>query len=329
MLLAAVSVLVVLATGDPGDGSTRAIEQSLRAALIRDATVVVRASEPSASDAELAAMGAAAHATLLGVVSWSEKQRRVVIRFVALPAGRWTDREVRFDAADVPAERGRTVGFALASMMPEDVFADASPRPAPAPIVALPAVIEAPARSTAEVRVPTLPLRANPLAIDASGLVVVAPNGYGGGVGGVLALRVPIIGALGARAAAGARAESIGPAQASSRVIAGAVGIAWQPWLDPQKRWAVGARVDALLVHLDVAHLSEDDAQAAHLSRLMGGVDGAIEGAFRFAEHAAVVSAVGTEVVFGRTDIFVHDRQVTSLPALKLMAEVGLRVSFR
>ena len=333
MLLAAVSVLVLIATGDPADGSTRAIEQSLRAALVRDATVVVRPSDGSATDAELAAMGSAARATLLGVVSWSEKQRRVVIRFVTLPSGRWTDREVRFDSADIPTERGRTVGFALASMMPEDAFTDpAAPSPSPAPpppLASSPSLARSPSPSAAEVRPPAALPRPNPLALDASGLAVAAPSGYGGGAGGVLALRVPIRSALGVRVAANVRAESIGPAQSSLRMIGGAVGLAWQPWLDPQHRWGVGVRADALLVHLDVAHLSEDDAQAAHLSRVMGGIDGALEGTFRFAEHAAVVSAVGTEVVFGRTDLFVHERQVTSLPPVKLMAELGLRVSFR
>lgn len=337
MLLAVVSVLVVIAAGDPGDGSTQAIAQSLRTALVRDATVVVRPSDAGASDGELAAMGAAAHATLLGVVSWSEKQRRVVIRFVSLPAGRWTDREVRFDSADAPTERGRTVGFALASMMPEEAFADPAapplappPPPSPSPPLApSPSRAPPPPPSLAEERPPAAPPRPNPLALDASGLAVAAPSGYGGGAGGVLALRVPIRGALGFRVAANARAESIGPAQASLRMVGGAVGLAWQPWLDPQHRWGVGVRADALLVHLDVAHLSEDDAQAARLSRVMGGIDGALEGTFRFAEHAAVVSAVGSEVLFGRTDIYVHERPVTSLPPVKLMAELGLRVSFR
>lgn len=333
MLFAAVSVLVVIAAGDPGDGSTRAIEQSLRTALVRDATVVVRPSDAGASDAELAAMATAAHATLLGVVSWSEKQRRVVIRFVTLPAGHWTDREVRFDSADVPSERGRTVGFALASMMPEEAFADpAAPSPSLAPPPSpppAPSPSPASSPSPAEARPPASPPHPNPLALDASGFAVAAPSGYGGGAGGVLALRVPIRDALGFRVAANARAESIGPAQASLRMVGGAVGLAWQPWLDPQRRWGVGVRADALLVHLDVAHLSEDDAAAAHLSRVMGGIDAALEGAFRFAEHAAVVGALGTEVLFGRTDVYVHERRVTSLPPVKLMAELGLRVSFR
>ena len=339
MLLAAVSVLVVIATGDPGDGSTQAIEQALHTALARDATILVRATDKAASDEALAAMGGAEHASLLGVVSWSDRQGRVVIRFLSLPSGHWTDREIRFDAADVPTERGRTVGFALASMMPEEAFGEHD-QPAMAVPTSKPAEV-APALSTAttpsstpspvdaRAPAPSQPPRPNPLAIDAAALAVSAPGGYGGGVGGAFAVRMPIASALGGRAALGARGQAIGPAQATSRVIVGAVGVAWQPWLDAGRRWAVGPRVDALLLHLDIAHLSADDARATHLSRFMAGLDAAVEGTFRFADHAAVVGAVGTEVVFGRTDLFVHERQVASLPPARILAELGLRVSFQ
>ena len=220
MLFGAVSVLVVLATGDPGDGSSRAIDLALRTALVRDATVAVRAAEPNASDEQLEAMGTAAHASLLGVVSWSEHERRVVIRFTKLPYGGWADREVRFDAADAASERGRTVGFALASMMPADAFEEpAAAAPAAAPPLASVASVAWPAPAAPPViedRAASAPPRSNPLALDAAALAVAAPGGYGGGVGGTFAVRLPRVRALGARAAASARAESVGPAQASA-----------------------------------------------------------------------------------------------------------------
>ena len=337
MLLAAVSVLVVVATGDPGDGSTRAIEQALRAALVGDATIVVRPADKEISDDALAAMGTAEHATMLGVVSWRDGQRGVTVRFVRLPDGRWTDREVRFDALDVPTERGRTVGFALASMMPGDAFAEhvqpataaLAPKEAP-PGVGSAQSTQALASPRPPVDAPSAsgPPRPNPLAIDASALAVSAPGGYGGGIGGSFAVRVPLVGALGARAAMGARGEAIGPALATSRVIAGGLGATWQPWLDARRRWAVGARADVLVLHIDIAHLSEDDARAAHLSRFMAGFDAAIEGTFRFSDHASLITAVGTEVAFGRTDVFVHEQKAASLLPVKMLAELGLRVSF-
>jgi hypothetical protein len=339
MLLGVVSVLVIVATGDPGDGSTRAIEQALRAALGREAAIVVRpASEPSApaTDEALTAAAASERAGILGVVSWSDKQRRVVIRFVKPPDGRWTDREVRFDAADAPNERGRTVGFALASMMPDEAFPSADRRKsdaeadpaAPLPIPPTPPATGVATGSPGPDAHPAVPPRPNPLALDLSALAVTAPGGYGGGVGGAVAIRIPLRGAVGLRGGLSARGGQIGPAQATSRVIVGGVGMAWQPWLDPARRWAVGARLDGLLLFHDVSHLSQDDSQAAHLSRFIPGVDVAVEGAYRFSDHAAAVGALGAEVAFGRTDVVVRQEPVASLPPGRVLVELGLRVSF-
>jgi hypothetical protein len=124
------------------------------------------------------------------------------------------------------------------------------------------------------------------------------------------------------------RAGEVAPAQATSRVIVGGAGLAWQPWLDAPHRWAVGARIDALVVHHDLGHLSADDPDVAHLSRFLPGLDLAVEGAFRFSDRAAFVVAAGTEIALGTTEVRVHDRLVASLPPARLLGELGLRVSF-
>jgi len=320
MLFAAVSVMIVVATGDPADGSTQAMEQAMRAALGAEATIAVRPLPESSSDETLLATANGDHATLLVVVSWSDRQRRVTLRFVKPADGRWADREIRFDTGDAANERGRTVGFALVSMVPEN----APEVPAVPPPIAVQTAVAARDGGVS----PRVPPGPNPLALEASASAVAAPGGYGGGVGGLVSIRLPLAGALGARGSIGARAGEIAPAQATSRVIVGAVGLAWQPWVDSARRWAVGGRVDALLLHHDVAHLSEDDPDAVHQSRLIPGVDVAAEGAYRFAEHAAVVAASGTEIAMGTTEVMVHGRQVASVRPVRLMAELGLRVSF-
>ncbi len=155
-----------------------------------------------------------------------------------------------------------------------------------------------------------------------------APGGYGGGLGGVFAVRVPLGAAFALRGAMSIRGGEVAPAQATSRVIVGGVGLAWQPWLDASRRWALGARLDALLIHHDLGHLSQDDPEVAHLSRFLPGFDAALEGGYRFADRAAFVGAVGTEVALGTTDVVVHDHQVASLPPARVLGELGLRVSF-
>ena len=60
-------------------------------------------------------------------VEWSEHERRALLR-----TSNGVEREIRFSDGDAPAERGRTVGFALASMVPDELFSEPS-RPAPLP----------------------------------------------------------------------------------------------------------------------------------------------------------------------------------------------------
>lgn len=325
-VLAAISVLVVIATGDPADGSTRTIEQALRAALGPDAVIVMRTTATGATDDALAASATADHTTLVSVVSWSDQQRRATIHFVTPPEGRWSDREIRFDAADAAPERGRTIGFALASMVPAEALATRDRPEAPRPPALVPPPDVLPPQMPGEVLAP-LP-RAHRMGVDASGLAASGLGGFGGGVGAVVGFRAPFAGALAGRVAVGARTGEIGPAQATSRVISGGLGVAWQPWLDGRRRWAVGARIDALVLHQAVSHFSGDDPTAVDQARFLPGFDAALEGTFRFAESAAVVGAFGTEAALGTTRVVVKGREVASLPPGRLFAEVGLRLLF-
>jgi hypothetical protein len=339
MLPAAVSVIVILASGDPGDGSTRAIEQSLHSALGNDAVVTVRTTPPAdVSDAALAATAASEHATLIGVVSWADRQRRVTIHFLAPPADRWTDREVRFDAADAPTERGRTVGFALASMVSDEALRandsahhDAA-TPAPIATVAPPATAGTPGTPSPpgarESDGPAPRPYATRMAFDASAVGMSGIGGYAGGFGGVLGFRVVLAGPVSLRLALGARVGEVAPAQATSRIYTGALGLAWQPWLDSDHRWSAGARIDALILRHELVHFSDDDAQPAHLARFMPGADAALEGSYRLADYASLIAASGAEIAFGETDVYLHRNQVASVAPVRLFLETGLRVTF-
>ena len=328
MLLAAVSVLVIVTSGEPPDGSTPALEQALRGALGRDVPVAVRMAAPGASDESLVATASSEHAALLVVVVWSERPLRATLRVVKPSEGRWTDREIRFDNGDVATERGRTVGFALASMVPEDALSPPDRPPPPAPVPTAAPASPAAGRTPEATPAPPYMPGPNPLALEASALAVTAPGGYGGGLGGVFALRVPLGGGFAVRGAVSLRGGEVAPAQATSRVIVGSAGVSWQPWLDARRRWALGVRGDALLIHHDLGHLSQDDPEVTHLSRFVPGFDVALEAGYRFADRAAFVGALGTEVALGTTDVVVRDHTVASLTPGRVLGEVGLRVSF-
>jgi len=166
------------------------------------------------------------------------------------------------------------------------------------------------------------------MAFDASAVGVAGIGGYSGGFGGVLGFRVALAGPLAVRVALGARVGEVEPAQATSRIFSGALGLAWQPWIDGEHRWSAGARVGALLLRHELVHFSDDDPQPAHLARFMPGLDAAVEGAYRLTDNASLIAAGGTEIAFGETDVYLHGSQVASVAPVRLFLETGLRVAF-
>lgn len=332
MPLLAVTVVVVLASGDPGR-PTPAMERALRVALGDDAQIVIE-DAPAPSDDAVLARARDAHASGVGVVTWSDHERRATIHFARPAEGRFADREIRFDAGDAPDERGRTVGFAIASMLPEEALAEPPrpPPPEPPPAVAppstsAPAAVDAPRSAERDAATPVHALLDGP-SVEAAAVAAAAPSGYGGGIGGGLAVRLPLGDALRLRAGASGRVADIEPASATSRVLTGDLGLAWQHPLDRERRVLAGARVAFVVQRHELVHFSADDAAPVRRARWLPGGAAAIELAYRFAGQAALTAAAGAELVAGRSAVFVHDREVATVAPLRTTAELGVRVYF-
>lgn len=326
MLFGVVNVIVVIAAADPRDGSSEALERALRSAVGDRAIVVVKSARDGDSD-DPANVTADAN-TVVGVVTWTDHQRRATLRFVH-PNGRRSDRELRFDASDVPSERGRTIGFAVASMVPEDEAEPTPPRPAPAPPPLL-VPASAPGAPASSVEAPRVPPR-DPSAVFALDLTTagaVGVGGNGGGFGGALAGRIPLGRGFATRLALTARFGEIPQAQATSHAYTASAGLAWQVWPSTSKSFGIGGRVDFLVMRHEVVHLSADDPAAVSRSRFVPGVDVLVEGGIRLFDHAAVVLAAGPEIALGRTNIVVAGREVGVVPPVRLCVEAGVRVSF-
>jgi len=332
MLFGAVTFIVVIASGDPTDGSTEALSRALRTALGDEAAVVVKSAAEVAPDDAVAKAGQEP-SSVVGVVTWNEQRRHVVIRFAS--AERTGEREIRFDASDAPVERGRTVGFALASMVPDKLLASrrsSTPAPAPAPA---PTPAPAPAASSLsrdEPAEPTAERRGapsrNPFAIDLAAQGAVGVAGSGGGLGGAAGARVPFGRGFAARVGIGARVGEIAEARATSRVLSGSAGLAWQAWPTPSRAWSVGARIDGLLLVHTLVHFSPDDPEPVSRSRAVPGIDARVEGTVRLVEHASFLLALGPEIALGKTEVIVAGDRAATLPPVRLCLETGLRVWF-
>ncbi len=331
MIWGAVTVIVVIAAGDPKDGSTEAIERALRAAVDERVVVVVRAAREGEADDPSRISGGDPKETLAGAITWGDRQRRVVLRFVQ-PNGRSSERELRFDATDAASERGRTVGFAVASMLPDDARAATSTppsHPAPPPPSSS-AVLEprAPRGSSAAAEPPPTPPRdpRTVFALDLAASAAVGLGGYGGGVGGGLAGRIPLGAGFAARLGVSARLGEVAPAQATSRAFLGAAGLSWQTILG--SRWGLGARADFLVMRQEISHLSADDPDPVSRARFVPGGGAFAEASARLIDHAWVILAIGPEIAFGKTTVVVAGREVGAVPPVRLAGETGVRVSF-
>jgi hypothetical protein len=283
---------------------------------------------PADDDPSLRALAVASHATLVGVVS-AESDERATLHLTSAEDPRWSDREIRFDPRDAPRERGRTIGFALAAIVPEQEAARSSGASAPPPPVA--ATVQpqtsAPPQRAEQPEALRAPGTAR-AALDVVGLLAAAVGGEGGGGGGAIAARLGIAGAFRVRFVVAARAGEVASAQAGSRAYFAGGGLAWQPWLDRERTVGLGARVDALVFGEQLSHLSADDPQPDRRLRILPAFDLAMEGTWRFAREAAFIAAVGAEAVAGETDVYVRFHQVATVVPFRAIGELGLRVDF-
>src|SRR5579872_2394910 len=116
------AVLVILVgAGEASDPTTAAMDRATRTALTEPTTVEVRESRASApSDDEAIAIERSAHPIAIVELRWTEPtHRKAILRVHIAEEARWVNRTIPFRATDAFAERGRTLGFAIASMLPE------------------------------------------------------------------------------------------------------------------------------------------------------------------------------------------------------------------
>ncbi len=249
---------------------------------------------------------------------------------------RWLDREISFgeSRASVQSEtveRGRLLGFAVASMFSGDTQAEPSapaPAAAPAPNLAAPAPAKsALGRDSAAGSSPTQGSEHGTRSIEFAGIASSGLNGTAAGLGASAALRLVWTGPLWARAFVAGRTGNIPEAQASTRtaLLGGGLALALLP---ESQRFELGARIDALASYFEASHLSEDDISPDLRSRWLAGGDLVAEGGVRVAGGAGVLVAVGVEAMLGRTDIYTHGNRVAVVPPFRAIAEIGFRTRF-
>jgi hypothetical protein len=163
---------------------------------------------------------------------------------------------------------------------------------------------------------------------EAVGLAATGIGGSASGIGAEVGGRWLFAGALSLRISGGIRRGDIPEASAISEMEFVSLGLAFEAPVSARSQLALGGRVSGLALRHEVDHLSSDDRAPDRKSRLLPGADAVFEASWHFSSSAAFVAGVGSELAFGHTDILVKGREVTEIPPLRALAELGIQAKF-
>jgi hypothetical protein len=316
--------LVILVFVDAHDAATplpAALARAAEEALGSAASVSIR---PIANDAQSAALvdaGRAEHAAAVVRLAWTDEPRAEA-RLDVLPVDGGPARisTIAFSASDPLAERGRAIGLVLAALLaPENQARLERAKVAHADAAPVVTVANPPATPPPEER----------FALDAAAEGGFAIGGSGTGTGGAIGARWRPGARIALRIGMQARFGEIGVAQAAATELAAAAGVVL--FVVPpaeQRRFALALRADALLLYESLSHLSSDDAEAVRSAHVLPGAAALVEGQLAVSPTLSLALGAGTEVAFGRTDVFVHQMKVAEIAPFRLVVTGGLVARF-
>ncbi len=318
MSLGAVLVVLIVSTAD-SDPAAPALAAAAQELLGSSALIRVDLTREDLSDNETLALAGVAD----GVVElvWTEDHSSALLHCYVTRDERWVDRRITFSPNDREPERGRLLGFAMASMFPRLV---AAPEPPPAPASAAPPTQPAPQPARQGNPSRALPTR---LQVELLGSATTGIRGPADAVGATLGIRLPLVPRLALHAAVGGRIGDIPLAQATTKVASGALGLASlaSPF---DSSLELGVRADFLATWLEVTRAVARDAEVESRSRSMFGGAILVEGGYRLSRALGVYSGAGMEVLFGETDIYAEGQLEAKLPLFRIVGEFGFRARF-
>lgn len=250
-------------------------------------------------------------------VRWDALQQTAVVDVRA--PGMHNARSVQFEPEDPAEQRGRTLAFVAASMLPE-----ANVRPQTATAGPTPSPERPSASNTQEAPPSTVSVEA----LGAFGIGVSDDDGHTA-FGGEGAFRWHASDRISLRLSASARTGTLAAAKATTSLLGARAGIAYliisaasSPHL------ALAARADFGVSHLNISHFSADDPEAIAEGTWMAAADALAELAWQPRRNIGLVLALGIEVVSSRTRVFVSESQQAQVGYAHLLATFGVRASF-
>jgi hypothetical protein len=316
------------------------------------------AGEPN--DAQVLSTERSEGAAVVVELSWIDsRHQQAALRMHFSADRRWVERSIGFARSDADAERGRTLGFAIASILPQVPSAAASDAGAPGP----PAATMPPPEATREqspaptaatgpqvlkpaesVPSPASPEPVHPapnviartkrsdfaidvLALGATGIGADASNASG--LGGAAALQWFFARPFALRLGAGLRGGDVASAQASMLTVLECGGVVFHPWRSSlAQRFGASIRAEYLLVEESATHFPSGGAPSKTLGSVVSGLGVTAGASWRVAPEVELVGGAGMEEVFAPVYVEVQHVRLATIPPLRVLAEVGLRLDF-
>jgi hypothetical protein len=284
-------------------------------------------------------------------VAWVDaRHQRASLKLHFATSGRWVERFIGFASSDADTERGRTLGFAIASIVPPEEPATESSGsstgsaaggvptvPLPAlPIAPNPGASQATPNDTARGRARpehTPPVEERPSSWSRWTLDATADgalNGNATGLGGVAALQWLPAERVALRLGAGLREAQLSSLPSNIYTAQVWVGVAFRlVEAGPHQPFGAAVRLDYAEVDpIATRPAPRGGGSTAHNFGLFSGVDLVAEGAWRFAPPLSLLVGAGVEDVNGVTPpVKVHDDGTTAVvPSLRFVASLGVRL---
>ena len=269
-----------------------------------------------------------------GVVelSFSAEGRMARLHCYLAREKRWLEREISFgdsrgSVQSEISERGRLLGFAVATMFASDAD-EAVPEPEPpAAKAAAPSAARKAGLSRETPPPATPPARSARRVAEFAAVMSTGVGGTASGLGASAGFRLGLSGPVWARLFIAGRSGNIPEAQASTRTALMGGGVAFAI-LPDSASFELGARVDFFASYFDVSHLSEDDVAPDRRSRWLAGADIVAEGGWRITRDAGAFLGAGVEGTVGKTEVYTHHQRVAVVPPFRATAELGFRTRF-
>ncbi len=308
------AVLVVLIVSNSAvDPAEPAMAAAARELLGQSASVRIELTPEDPPDAE--SLDRAGKADGVVELFWAPDQASALLHCYVARDARWVDRTITFSVDDRPEQRGRLLGFAIASMFPRLVVTAEPPTP---PREEVPPPLREGAVVPREGDV-------SKLRLDLGLSAVTGIRGPADAWGATLGIRLALSPSVWARLAVGGRVGEVPAVEASTRTATAGVGLSWLALHDASPA-ELGVRADFQACWLEVTRSQAADAEVESRSRWMFGGAALFEGGYRLTRSTGLFAGAGVEALLGETDIYAEGHFGAKLPIFRAVAELGLRV---